>query len=316
MFGAATSRTALRPLAGDLRQLASVRRIVLDDGPERGVRALAFSTGGGLDFWVLADRTLDLGPLWFRGIPLAWQSPSGFAAPGLVNALDDNGRGVERWFSGMLVTCGLDHIRKPEGGVLHGHLPFTPARVTAYGEDWERPAPVLFCQGEVTQSRVNGEALRLVRRIEAEIGGGRLRILDRVENLGARPQAFAMLHHVNFGFPLVQAGAHLAGHGFAHTVDPTLTGPHMLHAAAATPGWNRWTLAAPLEGRTLTATLACVGDTLPFVQIWQNLEEATRILAVEPCTSERLPDGGSGPEPVLTPGERRELRLALEFSLE
>ncbi len=40
----------LRPRVGDLRQSASVRRIALDDGAERGVRALAFSTGGGLDF--------------------------------------------------------------------------------------------------------------------------------------------------------------------------------------------------------------------------------------------------------------------------
>ena len=55
--------TDLAPLVGDLRQVASVRRIVLDDGAERGVRALAFSTGDGLDFWVLTDRSLDIGPL-------------------------------------------------------------------------------------------------------------------------------------------------------------------------------------------------------------------------------------------------------------
>ncbi len=37
------------------RQFASVRPIMLDDGPERGVRCLGFSTGGGLDFWALTD---------------------------------------------------------------------------------------------------------------------------------------------------------------------------------------------------------------------------------------------------------------------
>ena len=35
----------LRAKVGDLRQFASVRRITLDDGVERGVRALAFSNG-------------------------------------------------------------------------------------------------------------------------------------------------------------------------------------------------------------------------------------------------------------------------------
>ena len=83
-------------LAGDLRQLASVRRIVLDDGPERGVRALAFSTGGGLDFWVLVDRSLDIGPLWYRGVPVAWQSPSGFRSPYLHDAERDRGLGFNR----------------------------------------------------------------------------------------------------------------------------------------------------------------------------------------------------------------------------
>ncbi len=113
MFGYPTAKAALRSLAGDLRQLASVRRITLDDGPERGVRALVFSTGGGLDFWALSDRSLDIGPLWFRGMPIAWQGPAGFVSPTLTNTQDDGGRGLERSFSGLLVTCGLDHIHKP-----------------------------------------------------------------------------------------------------------------------------------------------------------------------------------------------------------
>ncbi len=76
--GVPATRAALRPLVGDLRQVASVRRVVLDDDAERGVRALVFSTGGGLDFWVLADRSLDVGPLSLHGMPVAWQSPAGF----------------------------------------------------------------------------------------------------------------------------------------------------------------------------------------------------------------------------------------------
>ena len=88
----------LRPKLGDLRQIASVREIVLDDGQERGVRALAFSTGGGLDFWVLADRSLDIGPLWYRGSPVAWQSPSGFRSPALHDPEGDGGQGLQPQF--------------------------------------------------------------------------------------------------------------------------------------------------------------------------------------------------------------------------
>ena len=62
---------ALRDRVGDLRQIASVRQIVLGDGDEQGVRALAFSTGGGLDFWALPDHSLDIGPLYLDNNPIA-----------------------------------------------------------------------------------------------------------------------------------------------------------------------------------------------------------------------------------------------------
>ena len=315
MFGLPTTRSALRPLAGDLRQLASVRRIVLDDGPERGIRALAFSTGGGLDFWVLADRSLDIGPLWFRGMQLAWQAPAGFPSPAFLNRLEDDGRGIERCFSGLMMTCGLEHLRKPEGSVLHGHLPFTPARVTACGEDWDRADPLLFCTGEMTQARVNGEAFRLHRRIEAPIGGTALRIIDRIENLSATPQPFGLMHHVNFGFPLVQDGARVDLDG-TELLRLDLRNPaSMPRCIPAGSGWRRCALRAPLEQATLGAALGFDATVLPFLQLWHNLAPGTRVMAIEPCTSELLPDAGSGPGPSLDPGAETEIRLELSFAL-
>jgi len=152
----------LRTKVGDLRQFASVRRITLDDGVERGVRALAFSSGGGLDFWALSDRSLDIGPLWWKGMPVAWQSMAGFRSPALHDAEGDGGRGYSRTNSGFLVTCGLDHIRQPlDSHPMHGRLPFTPARVTAYGEDWERDELYEVLRGE-------GECAAPVVPVEAE----------------------------------------------------------------------------------------------------------------------------------------------------
>ena len=128
----------LRAKVGSLSQFASVRRITLDDGVERGVRALAFSSGGGLDFWVLSDRSLDIGPVWWKGMPAAWQSMAGFRSPALHHAEEDGGRGYSRTNSGFLVTCGLDHIRQPhDPHPMHGRLPFTP--VTRAGVNGSRP---------------------------------------------------------------------------------------------------------------------------------------------------------------------------------
>jgi hypothetical protein len=314
--GVPTDRATLRPLVGDLRQVASVRRITLDDGPERGVRALAFSTGGGLDFWVLADRSLDIGPLWFRGMQLGWQAPSGFASPSLLNRMDDQGRGIERLFSGLLMTCGLAYLRQPEGGVLHGHLPMTPARLAAYGEDWDRPEPVLFCEGEMTQSRVNGEALRLHRRIEAPIGGALLRIIDRVENLGSVPQPFGLMHHVNFGFPLVRDGTRLALDDTTLLAVEPQPGTPNLTCREVAPGWRRCTIDAPLADRRLAVTLGFDGGVQGFLQLWHNLAAGTRVIAMEPCTSGRTADGSMSAEKMLEAGQSCVARVELSCAVE
>jgi len=311
------SQSDLRPLVGSLRQLASVRRIVLDDGPETGVRALAFSTGGGFDLWVMADRSLDIGAIWYRGVPIAWQSPVGFRSPTLHRAEEDGGRGFNRSFTGFLVTCGLDHIRQPVGGQpLHGRVPFTPARVLAYGEDWERPEPVLYCEGEVVQARYGGEALRLRRRIEAPIGRSEVRIEDTVENIGAEPTAQAMLYHFNLGYPAVSSGSEVflddrLIFGPVHVPDP-----HDAPASISHPAGDRaratCRLSTPsISGANFDLTLTFATDTLPHLQLWRDLRPNVGVLALEPCTSERPPDGTSVSESPLVPSDRRRYSLSL-----
>ena len=95
--------TALRPLLGDPRQYASVRGITLDDGAERGQRALLFSTGGGLDFMVLTDRQMDIGTLSLAGRQLGWQSSAGFVAPQLLSAEGDSATGA----SDSVMACSV-----------------------------------------------------------------------------------------------------------------------------------------------------------------------------------------------------------------
>ncbi len=311
----------LASLVGDLRQVASVRRIVLDDGPETGVRALAFSTGGGLDFWVLSDRSLDIGPLWWKGTQLAWQAPAGFRSPALTDPDSEDGRGFNRSFSGFLVTCGLDHIRQPAGDhPLHGRLPFTPARVTAYGEDWRAAVPMLYVEGEVTQARFGGEALRLRRRIEAPIGGATLTIRDEVENLGTAALPQAMLYHFNLGYPAIGPETTVAFNGrqvVGPMVFPADDGP--LQPALAIPSGNaeraQAVVAAPdRDGRRLTVSFDFDPATLPFLQLWHDLRPRSSLFAVEPCTSARPEDGHSAVESPLGPGETRRYDLAVAIA--
>lgn len=309
-------RERLPALTGDVRQLASVRAIVLDDGPERGTRALAFSTGGGLDFWVLSDRTMDIGPLWLRGLPLAWQHPSGFVAPALHASGADRGTGIERSLSGFLVTCGLDNVRQPQDGApLHGSLPLTPARIIAHGEDWRTATPCLFAEGEVVQAHLSGPCFRLARRIEAPIGGRRLHILDRVENIGPEPAAMRILYHINFGFPAVTEGttAHLDGHRVlaAGAGGPKITchrsrAADRFRAQLQRPAHGSWTgLCVSIEGPVAA---------LPFVQFWSDPRPRRNVLAIEPANCDRLETGVSGEGHMLVPGQSWTADLEIRLS--
>jgi|JRYF01.1.fsa_nt_gb hypothetical protein len=307
----------LRPLVGDLRQLASVRRMVLDDGPERGVPVLALSSGGGLDLWLLAGRGLDIGPLWFRGRPMAWQAPPGYAHPALSVPDRDAGRGIQRLLSGFLTTCGLERIRQGDAtGPLHGRLGCAPARVLAAGEHWDRDEPVIEVVAQTVQYRLGGESLLLHRRVQVPIGGCTLRLEDRVTNEGPQSQAHELLYHFNLGHPAIGPGTRVV------RGDQTLAGPLAMPLVQAcgeasclcaddaavvvrTPG---------ADGLGLSITFACDASTLPWLQLWHDLRPRCGLLCVEPCTSERVHGGRSASTPFLEPGESRCYRVEIGFA--
>ncbi len=304
----------LRSLTGDRRQVASVRRIMLDEGPERGLAALAFSTGGGLDFWVLADRALDIGPLWWRGMPVAWQSPAGFRHPSLVDPEEDGGRGFERAFSGFLMTCGLDHTRQPvDGRPMHGRLHALPARVEAHGEAWEGRTPMLFCEGTIRQWRQGHENLSLRRRIEAPIGETTLTIKDSLRNEGRAPQRISLLYHLNVGHPFLVPGAKVVGQdpSLAMTMgEPEADSAPEARSAAALGDPAEWLLERP-DGASLSVSFG--RDGLPFAQIWRDPRPGSYVMALEPCTDARGEDGVTRDPVVLAPGETRSMALSVTF---
>jgi hypothetical protein len=309
------SAESLRPLVGNLRQVASVRRVVFDDGAERGVRALSFSTGAGLDFSVLADRSMDIGVLSWQGVPLSWQSPAGFVAPTLLDLDSEDGRGFNRGFSGFLVTCGLDHIRLAANGEpQHGRLPFTPAAIKAYGESWQDASPFLYCEGEITQARYGGEALRLHRRIEAPIGGAAILIQDTVENIGTTDTRQPMLYHFNLGYPAIVTGSTVELDG------QQLIGPiklpdteNGLVTARTWPASRPTGMCVVRSPGGLAVRFEFDADALSHLQLWHDLRPGVGVLSIEPCTSERTTDGSSPAEAVLKPGERRSYRIVVSI---
>jgi hypothetical protein len=222
LYGERISRRDLAARSGSLSQFAGVRLSTLGDGVERGVRQLEFRTGSGLRFTVLVDRAMDIAECEHNGRAVGWHSPSGFRHPGLH---DDEGEGGLGWFrsmSGLLITCGLDHVlfmhddpaghyhygpRETVSSSLHGRIGTIPARLTGYGESWNGDECVLWAEGVVQQSTVFGEDLHLIRRIEADVGGNDIRLIDRVVNHGFYRTPHMYCYHINVSHPVVAPGS-------------------------------------------------------------------------------------------------------------
>ena len=222
LYGKKMSRLAVAEHAGSLSQFAGVRLMTLGDGVERGVRVLEFRTGTGLRFTVLIDRAFDLGDCEYKGAAIGWHSPTGFRHPGLHETESEGRLGWLRSFSGLMVTCGLDHVlgplsedashynypyRKTVEQSIHGRVSVIPGRLTAYGEEWRGNECILYCEGVVQQATVFGEDLHLIRRIESRVGSNEFVLKDRVVNHGFSRTPHMLLYHISVGHPVLAEGS-------------------------------------------------------------------------------------------------------------
>jgi hypothetical protein len=319
LYGKALSRRQVSERAGMLSQFAGVRLVTLGDGVERGIRMLEFRTGTGLRFTALVDRALDIADCEFKGQAIGWHSPTGFRHPGLHEYEGEGGLAWARSFSGLLVTCGLDHILfmnevpadtyhyPPKTAIkhsLHGRVSTIPARLTGYGESWNGDQCVLWAEGVVQQSTVFGEDLHLIRRIEADVGGNRIRLSDRVVNHGFYRTPHMYFYHVNVSHPLLDEGtrylapiadvvwaAHAGERYRAQDVGyRTIPAPRLnfreqvwQHELAASPAGDV-PVAVVNDRIGLGFEVVTRKDQLPCMYQWQNFQAGQYVLGIEPST--------------------------------
>ena len=321
--GRTYTRREIAERSGMLSQFAGVRLMELSDGVERGIRMLEFRTGSGLRFTALVDRALDIADCEFKGQAIGWNSPAGFRHPGLHEYEGEGGLAWARSFSGLLVTCGLDHILfmntvpadnyvySPKPTVshsLHGRVGTIPAKLTGYGEEWRGDECLLWAEGVVQQSAVFGEDLHLIRRIEADVGGNDIRISDRVVNHGFYRTPHMYCYHINVGHPVLDEGSRYLAPirdvvWAAHAGDDyrrqgvgyrTLPAPQLdFHEQV----WQH-ELGAGEDGKQFVALVNDrVGlgfevetrkDQFPCLYEWQNLQAGQYALGIEPATNHVL----------------------------
>ncbi len=178
LFNRTWTRSELLNYVGDLSQIAGIRLGEWADGTERGLRVADVRTGSGLAFSVLLDRGMDIGPASYKGMPLAWVSPTGWAHP---MYFDPQGTGWLRTFGGGLLTgCGLTYLsaqpakmKASRSGCMDACRTCLPSMCV-----WMKPGRATNApfgsKGEMRQARVFGENLRLKRRITVALGGNRI----------------------------------------------------------------------------------------------------------------------------------------------
>jgi hypothetical protein len=320
LYGLEQRAVDIASRAGSFSQFAGVRLMTLGDGLERGIRMLEFRSGTGLRFTVLVDRAMDIADCDYRGLAIGWHSPSGFRNPALHDYEGEGGLGWLRSFSGLMLTCGLDHIlfmddapadqysyapRTRVRSSIHGRASTIPARLTGYGERWEGDRCWLWCEGVIRQGAVFGENLEMRRRIEIEVGTNAIRLQDRVTNLGFYATPHMYCYHINVGYPVLDEGARYVAPiaetiWAAHAGDAyrrqgvgyrTLTGPQpRFHEQV----WQH-EMAADPQG---VVSVGIVNDALglgfavetskrefPCMFEWQNLQAGQYALGIEPSTN-------------------------------
>ena len=334
----------LRPWLGHPDQVAGVEIVEVADGDARGVRLVRLRSGE-VDVDLAVDRALDVVRASVRGVPVGWLSPAGLRHPAFA---EPSGWGPMRTFTGgLLQTCGLDHVHGPATGAhryghpgiqrdahpMHGRVAALPARLTRLRRQSSGGRELLVVEGEVRQAAPFAEQLVLVRRVEVEVGGRAVRVVDRVRNDGFRPTPLAVLYHVNVGWPLLSPAARIR----STTGAPTQTGGDVAgkrldgvdepQALGVEGVWELPTL-ADAAGRAHAAVLTDdVGDgraagllvswdaaALPVMVEWQATMEGMYAVGLEPST---VGFGGvaaaeaAGTARLLSPGEEATLGVTL-----
>ena len=210
LFNRELSKEEVYKRVGDLSQIGGIRSFTLNSGKAKGVEAWEINTGSGLRFTVLKDRCLDIGWADYCGTPLAFMSKAGVSSS---LYFEHQGEELHRVFApGLLTTCGLRNVGvfcrvEGENFGQHGRISNAPAEEAYACGFWEGDEYVLRVGGIMRESVVYGENLYLIRQIETALGKTSFHLTDTIINRSFRKEQVAIVYHINFGYPLIDAEA-------------------------------------------------------------------------------------------------------------
>ena len=326
----------------------SVRQRTLHGGKQEGVTVIEVDNGA-LRFTVIPTRGMGVLRVEMGELRLGWDSPvREVVHPKFVNLQSRGGLGWLEGFNEWLVRCGLescgapgpDKFRTATGGeaaldlTLHGKIANLPASEVEVVID-RTPPFRLRVRGRVDERMLFGPQLELWTEISTELGATSFRVEDRVRNAAGSAQEFQLLYHVNYGPPLLEAGARFRAALQRVTPVNAYSAKHIRQFdtyAAPTPGFAEQVyFLEPLAddgGRTTIMLQNAAADRgvsmsfalaqLPCLTLWKNTGAIADgyVTGLEPGAgfpNPRRIEREAGRVPVLAPGEER--RFATDFAL-
>ena len=177
----------------NLAQIAYVRRYTVNGGREDGLRVIEINNGV-IRLLLNESKALDLMQLWHKGDNISFISKNGFTKREIPF--------LNRFEGGMIYTCGLDSVGGREGYELHGSFHNTPALVT----ECSCAENGIKVVAEMPVTSLFGSNLVMKRTITTDILGDSVNLCDQLINKGTAPADYALLYHINVGYPMLDEG--------------------------------------------------------------------------------------------------------------
>lgn len=294
---------------------------------------------GAVRVTILPGRGMSIWKMEAGGIRFGWDSPvAGPVHPSHVPIFDPSGIGWLEGFDELVVRCGLHSNGAPEHDAqgqlthpLHGRIGNLAA--DGLSIEYDEASGRLEVIGEILESRLFVQRLRLRSRVRFRAGSADVELLDDVTNDLSTPATMQLLYHVNVGAPVLEPGASLE-------VPIESLAPKDTLAAAEMEQWNQFD--GPQEGyaervyfarlradesNMTTAMLrsadgsSAFGVTfnvsgLPRFILWKNTAAMSDgyVIGMEPATN--YPNGRSFEEKQgrvveIEPGETESFRVTL-----
>lgn len=301
-LGREYTKRELMAYAGNIRQIAGVERLRVDEGNADGARLLRCYNGSGMEFTMVESRCLDMLSLSYRGIPMNFLSKNGLVYPLRFMPADAEDT-LKHLTGGMFYTCGTQNVGWAcvDGGerqINHGRVKAMSATNVSARGYWTGDEYELEISGEIRETSLFGENISLRRTIRTRAGEPVIHIADEIENESFEERPFMYMYHLNLGFPFVDRETQV----FTRPAEITVRDAETAHLI---PEYGR---VDPPEhpGREVCLTHAFSGsgdvingavnrrlglgfyirqntDTMPYLHEWKTNIAGTYALGMEPA---------------------------------